>query len=168
MAANYIKSQFRSFIIVTNGLLFLFSAMTKAIHPGTLNLSLGHLFSRLGLRELRAGWPLYFLIAALIMYEIALGGLLLSGFKRRLAYRLLIGTLLVFTVYLTALVFDPAAPPCACFGAIRLAADARTENLISFGKDLVLLAALFASGDGARPCSNSIAFELSSTPTPAA
>ena len=149
------------------GALFVASAIAKASSAGPTEFVLDYVFvTRLHLSALApAVEPFVWL---LVTFEIILGGWLLSGIAPIRARRVAILTLSAFTLFLVALTLDPAAPPCSCGGWIRLAADARTENLISFGKDLVLLAALFAAGDGARPSSNSIASELSSSPPPAA
>ncbi len=80
-------------------------------------------------------------LAALLVFEIALGVLLIARWRPRLVLGVAIGTLVVFSIALGALILDKSAPSCGCSGALRLADDARTENTIALGRNFLLIAA---------------------------
>lgn len=132
------------------GLFLMLASYGKASSPAATILVLQHTLDRIGMHGL--GFKAYLLVVALVVFEILLGVWLLSGWRARAARRVALGTLGVFTLFLIALVFDPAAPPCACTGWIRLADDAHTANLLGVGRNLVLIALLAAAP--ARPAAS--------------
>ncbi len=124
-------------------MLILFSAL-KANAPGPAHTSTLYIYSQaLPFHDLQT--LVYhvatFSLASLLVLEISLGVLLIARWRPRLVLGVAIGALVVFSIALGALILDKSAPSCGCSGALRLADDARTENTIALGRNLLLIAA---------------------------
>lgn len=80
-------------------------------------------------------------LSSILVLEITLGVLLIARWRLRLTLGIVIGTLVVFSVALVTLIVDESAPSCGCTGAIRLATEARANNILGFGRNFLLVAA---------------------------
>jgi len=121
------------------GVVFIAAAISKAAQPAPMRMSLVWLGDDLGVSI--AGWLAFGLIAALVALEIALGALLLSGWRRRLVAGAALGVLVAFSAVLVRMTLDPAAPSCGCLGALELAESAQQANLLGLARNAGLLLA---------------------------
>lgn len=71
--------------------------------------------------------------------EICIGCMLLLPSLRKTSLIACLVVLVIFTGFLFAMVMNPAAPYCRCFGTILLSQQAHMENKIALARDLVLL-----------------------------
>ena len=72
--------------------------------------------------------------------EIVVGCLLLHPASRRAGLYACLGMLLAFSGFIIVLMIHPYAPSCDCFGAIKLAKDAKINNRIALVRNGILLA----------------------------
>lgn len=80
------------------------------------------------------------ILYVLLTYEIGLGLLLLSGWKRRQVVGAATATLVAYTLFLLYLAMDPEAPGCACFGAQDYVDAAQRTNLLGAARNVLLIA----------------------------
>jgi uncharacterized membrane protein YphA (DoxX/SURF4 family) len=73
------------------------------------------------------------------MSEVIVACLLFLPPSRRFGLYTCAMLLSIYMIFLSIMVMDPYAPACACFGQIKLAADAKTANRLSLAKDVALL-----------------------------
>jgi hypothetical protein len=71
--------------------------------------------------------------------EIALGCMLLAPRVSHAGMILAVLMLCIYTTFLLALVVRPYAPDCECFGTVKLFHDAKIENRIALGRNVILL-----------------------------
>ncbi len=133
---------------VVVGLILIFAAIAKAGRPGPSRFVIEYALGRIRLNEFAS--HVHFMLYVLVLLEILLGVWLLSGWRSRPARRVALGAISLFTLFLVALVFDPAAPPCACTGWISLAENAHTANILGVGRNLLLIALLLVPAAGVR------------------
>lgn len=131
-------------LLIAIGALFGATSILKAVAPTTAYASIRHLTTlavptgpaAVALQHQAAN-----ILAAVLVFEIALGVLLIARWRPRLTLGVAIGTLVAFSVALGALILNKSAPFCGCAGALRLADDARTENTLAVGRNFLLIAA---------------------------
>ena len=128
--------------IIAAGIIFIGLALMKAFSPVASHASLGHLLAKVFSPETGIeSTQVYVVLVCIIGFEVLIGTLLLSRWRPRLTLGVAIGALVVFSITLGVLILDESAPSCGCSGAFRLADDARTENTIALGRNLLLIAA---------------------------
>lgn len=118
------------------GLLFIFSGFVKAVDPvGSASYVEGY-FDAYGLSA--AGWVMLAIAMVLSTFEFLLGVLLVMGVWRDSVMRLLLFTLLFFTLLtlLSATLFPVAE--CGCFGAALM-----LSPWMTFWKNVVMLCAAY-------------------------
>lgn len=142
------SAAFRATAPVAVGLIMIIAAIAKAGRPGPARFVIEYALGRVGLSEF--AFHSHSMHVALVVFEIILGVWLLSGWRARSARRVALGTISLFTLFLVALVYDPAAPPCACTGWISLAKGAHTANILGVGRNLLLIALLLVPATGVR------------------
>lgn len=115
------------------GLVFLLAARLKSVDMAEARLPIA--FS-LGAGRETANAILY----VLLTYEVLLGILLISGWKRRQVVGAALVTLFAYTLFLLYLASDPEAPGCNCFGVKDTVASAQRSNLFGAARNIVLMA----------------------------
>lgn len=125
------------------GLFFIAAAILKAHSPDGLMRLSRYVYVKYSSNHVAVPIEsiIIYAVSALLVFDISLGVLLIARWRPRLVLGVAIGALVVFSLALGALILDKSAPSCGCSGALRLADDARTENTIALGKNLLLIAA---------------------------
>ena len=113
------------------GIFFLFAALNKAkalyqVEEVLLFLGVP------GITTVPLSW-------GILVFEIALGLLVLLRIADRIVARVAVATLVVFSVVLVDLLLQPSAPHCGCAGRISLFRSAFEDNLFGLARNILFL-----------------------------
>lgn len=125
------------------GAFFIATALLKANSPAAASYSLAYLLEKTFSLEPNLPSTVFYanrIIIFVVAIEAALGALLVTGWRRRAVLIATLTALAIFSIGLVALAIDPRAPSCGCTGAVRMANNAHTENLLSLGRNALLMA----------------------------
>jgi len=115
------------------GLMFLIAALTKGIDVVRFGRRVEIAFGTYGVAETEF-WIILALVTGclILLLEFLLGGMLISGYRSRLAGILAAGLLLIFLIKLFWELINGQNHDCGCFGTLieRSAGEALIENLI--------------------------------------
>ncbi len=119
------------------GGVFLIAGYAKALDPSALYPSVESVLAV----ELSDD-ALFGIVAAVVLLETALAGLLLAWRWPRATSIAALGAMLLLTGVMVKLVLDPNAPPCACLGGASpgpLPEDVQASNRLSLARNVALL-----------------------------
>jgi hypothetical protein len=125
------------------GLLFLYTAGAKLLHPGRAVAALEALGLSVGLADS--------MVAAVIVIELYLGVLLALRIDLKYALTLSIGVIFVFTGFLWYLAMLADPPACGCLGLTGVFDSSKHEAVFGVVRNCAILWALKLSYD--RQCS---------------
>jgi hypothetical protein len=116
---------------VALGLLFLFAAAQRLLHPGPATMALESI-------DVPTGWARA-LVTMAIITEIYLGTLLVLRRDLRYALAASSALLLAFTGYLWFLTTLANPPSCGCLGLTGIFSNSRAEALLGLSRNVLLL-----------------------------